>query len=71
MINSELKKMIPLIIEKKLHFNKGNVSGYSIEVEEPNTEGQISYTSFVYYNNEESRNLDFDLLNKLKNNQIM
>ena len=34
MINSELKKMIPLIIEKNLHFNKGNVSGYSIEVEE-------------------------------------
>ena len=71
MINSELKKMIPLIIEKNLIFGKGSVSGYSIEVEEPNTEGQISYTSFVYYNNEESRNLDFDLLNKLKNNQIM
>lgn len=71
MLNKELKKDISLIIENNLEFKKGTVGGYSIELEEVNEDGQISYTSFIYYDNESGRNSDFDLLNQLKNNQIM
>lgn len=50
-------------------FSKGNVSGYSIE-EEYGTEPTV-YGSYVYYDNQENRDFDYDLLiSKLDENGI-
>ncbi len=62
MNNKELKAMSSVIVENRLDFRKGTVSGYSIEIAESDPE---SHTSFLYYEDEEKRNSDFDLLTKL------
>lgn len=62
-INSVLQKDFQKIINHKLSFEKGNVSGFSIEVFEPETE---SYSSYIYYDDEKSRDNDFEILCGLK-----
>jgi hypothetical protein len=62
-INSVLQKDFQKIINEKLSFEKGNVSGFSIEVFEPETE---SYSSYIYYNDEENRDKDWEILCELK-----
>lgn len=44
---------------------KGTISGFSIEIQ---TIEPISIASYVYYDNQKDRDLDFDLLNKLISN---
>jgi hypothetical protein len=62
MNNKELKTMIPSIIENKLKFYKGNISGNSIEIEEHEPD---SFTSFIYYESDIRRDEDFLELEKL------
>ena len=62
-INSVLQKYFQKIINENLSFERGNVSGFSIEVFEPDTE---SYSSYIYYNDEESRDKDWKILCELK-----
>jgi hypothetical protein len=62
-INSVLQKDFQKIINENLSFERGNVSGFSIEVFEPDTE---SYSSYIYYNDEESRDKDWKILCELK-----
>jgi hypothetical protein len=62
-INSVLQKDFQKIINENLFFERGNVSGFSIEVFEPDTE---SYSSYIYYNDEESRDKDWKILCELK-----
>ena len=57
--NKELKTMISTIVDNRLEFRKGIVSGHSIEIEELDPE---SFTSFTYYEDETARDNDFDLL---------
>jgi hypothetical protein len=64
MNNIQLEKELKLILENKKNIssiNKGEVSGNSIEIEyiEPQ-----AYESYVYYDNAEHRDLDFDELTK-------
>lgn len=61
--NSVLQKDFQKIINEKLSFEKGNVSGFSIEIFEPDTE---SYSSYIYYNDEQSRDKDWKILCELK-----
>ena len=61
--NKEVREMASLIIEMHLDFRKGTVGGYSIEIEESNPE---SNTSFIYYEDEQKRDNDFNLLIVLK-----
>ena len=61
--NTVLSKNIKNIINNNLKFEKGTVSGYSIEVYEPETE---SFCSYIYYDDEENRDKDFEILCKLK-----
>lgn len=51
------------IIQSSLAFEKGTVSGFSIELFEPETE---SFTSYTYYDDEINRDKDFELLCQLK-----
>lgn len=67
MINRELKAMLPEIIEKKLPFEKGTVGGYSIELVEQDPE---SHTSFIYYEDEASRDKDFEELGAANDNHV-
>jgi len=60
--NKEAKEMIPLIIKKNLEFEKGTVSGHSIEISETDPE---SHTSIVYYDDIEARDHDFEILQKI------
>jgi hypothetical protein len=60
--NKEAKDMIPLIIENNLEFSKGIVSGNSIEIMEVDPE---SHTSIVYYDDMESRDHDFEMLQNI------
>ena len=61
--NKEVREMASLIIEIHLDFRKGTVGGYSIEIEERDPE---SHTSFIYYEDEQKRDNDFNLLIVLK-----
>lgn len=61
--NKEVREMASEIIEKEIKFQKGSVGGYSIEIVEGDPE---SHTSFIYYDDEKSRDFDFDLLAQLK-----
>lgn len=61
-INPVLRLDIEKIISQKLPFNKGTVSGFSIEVFIPETE---SYSSYIYYDNEKNRDNDFEIICKL------
>lgn len=61
--NKEVREMASEIIEKEIKFQKGSVGGYSIEIVEVDPE---SHTSFIYYDDEKSRDFDFDLLAQLK-----
>jgi hypothetical protein len=61
--NSVLQKDFQKIINEKLDFEKGNVSGFSIEVFEPETE---SFSSYIYYEDEKKRDKDYETLCKLK-----
>ena len=65
--NKEVKLMASEIVEKGIDFKKGTVGGYSIEIEESDPE---SHTSFIYYEDESARDLDFDLLTQLKINHV-
>jgi hypothetical protein len=65
--NKEVKAMATEIVEKEIDFKKGTVGGYSIEIEESNPE---SHTSFIYYENEQKRDSDFDLLSQLRFNHV-
>ncbi len=60
--NKELKGMMPKIIGSKIEFRKGTVSGNSIEIKEIEPE---SHTSFTYYEDEEGRDRDFEMLRKI------
>jgi hypothetical protein len=62
MNNKELKAMSTTIVEKQLEFRKGTVSGHSIEITESDPE---SHTSFIYYEDEEKRDSDFEELMSL------
>lgn len=57
--NKILKSNLSTILDNNYSFEKGNVSGFSIEVYEPETD---SFSSFLYYNDEESRDKDYGLL---------
>jgi len=61
--NKVLKLDSVKIIKNNLNFEKGTVSGFSIEVFEEETE---SYSSYTYYNDEKKRNKDYELLCELK-----
>jgi hypothetical protein len=54
----------------KLIITKGNVSGYSIEIEDTTTQSQSSY---IYYERDGDRDKDFELLlktiNEIENEQ--
>ena len=65
--NKEVKAMASEIVEKGIEFKKGTVGGYSIEIEEKDPE---SHTSFIYYDNEQKRDSDFDLLTELRFNHV-
>lgn len=62
-INKILKSDSKKIVDNNWHFEQGDVSGFSIEVFEPETE---SFSSYTYYEDEESRNKDYELLCQLK-----
>ena len=57
--NAELRKAAAEIAGRGLRFEKGKVGGFSIEVEDPETE---SFESYVYYEDEAARDEDFRLL---------
>ena len=61
--NKVLKFDSDRIIKEDLNFEKGTVSGFSIEVFEPETE---SYSSYTYYDDEKKRDKDYELLCELK-----
>lgn len=60
--NIELRKFAAEIVSKGLIFEKGTVSGFSIEVEDPNRE---SFESYIYYEDEVARDQDFRLMTLL------
>ena len=62
-INPVLRLDIEKIVNQNLSFEKGSVSGFSIEVFIPETE---SYSSYIYYDNEKNRDNDFEIICKLK-----
>ena len=66
--NKEVREMASLIIENDLYFRKGIVSGCSIEIEESDPQ---SFTSFTYYEDEDGRDSDFDLLTELRFNHVI
>jgi hypothetical protein len=51
------------ITNNEYKFEKGYISGYSIEVFEPETE---SYTSYIYYNDEKNRDIDYEMLSNIR-----
>lgn len=61
--NKVLKFDSDRIIKEDLNFEKGTVSGFSIEVFEPDTE---SYSSYTYYDDKKKRDKDYELLCELK-----
>lgn len=61
--NKVLKFDSDRIIKEDLNFEKGTVSGFSIEVFESDTE---SYSSYTYYDDEKKRDKDYELLCELK-----
>jgi hypothetical protein len=61
--NSVLQKDFQKIINSGYNFEKGNVSGFSIEVFEPETE---SFSSYIYYEDEKKRDKDYEILCGLK-----
>ena len=58
--NMTLERSLEEILKYNTIATKGSVSGNSIEVMEGN-----AYTSFIYYDDEKSRNEDLDILNNL------
>ena len=61
--NVVLQKDLQRIINGGLNFELGTVSGFSIEVFEPETE---SYSSYIYYDDEKKRDKDFEILCSLR-----
>jgi hypothetical protein len=61
--NKKLQASISKIIENDYPLSKGNISGYSIEIIEPEP---LSYTSFIYYENEDKRDEDFEIIKQIK-----
>jgi hypothetical protein len=61
--NTELRKDAVRIAGEGLAYSKGTASGFSIEVEEDG-----SSSSYVYYQDEKSRDKDFELLNIIAEN---
>ena len=61
--NTELRKDAVRIAGEGLSYSKGTASGFSIEVEE-----DCSSSSYVYYQDEKSRDKDFELLNIIAEN---
>jgi len=51
------------IINNEYKIEKGYIGGYSIEVFEPETE---SYTSYIYYNDEKNRDIDYEILSNIR-----
>lgn len=62
-INKTLKTDSKKIIDGNWAFEKGTVSGFSIEVFEPETD---SFSSYTYYQDEKSRDKDYELLCSIK-----
>ena len=60
-INPILRIDIDRIVDQKYPFEKGGVSGFSIEIFIPETE---SYSSYIYYDDEKNRDNDFEILCK-------
>jgi hypothetical protein len=63
--NIELRKVAVKIVSEGLIFTKGTISGFSIEVEDPD---KNSSTSYLYYQDEKSRDSDFNLLKLISEN---
>ena len=61
-INKTIKDNLDVILDYNTEAKEGNVSGFSIEVMEGD-----SYSSYVYYDDKESRDKDLIKLNKLLN----
>jgi hypothetical protein len=61
--NQVLKQDFQKIINNGYYFEKGKVSGFSIEVFEPETE---SFSSYTYYDDEKNRDNDYEILCGLK-----
>lgn len=62
-LKSDLKKILASK-ENIVEVKKGDISDFSIEIEfiEPS-----SFSSYIYYENEKNRNLDFEKLEELIN----
>ena len=73
--NKELEKLIytsltlPELEKIKKSLRKGNLGGFSIEIEEEIEEYTVSSSSFIYYNEEEKRDSDYELLLDFLNNR--
>jgi hypothetical protein len=61
--NKLLKIDSKKIIDDNFPIEKGTVSGFSIEVFEPETE---SFSSYTYYDDEKSRDKDWEILCSMK-----
>jgi hypothetical protein len=57
--NKTIEKDFDLLKKNKYTFKKGNISGNSIEFIDDN-----SYTSYVYYDDDKSRDEDYEKLIK-------
>jgi predicted S18 family serine protease len=60
--NKELGKLITEIKKIKNSLKKGNLGGFSIEVEEEIEEDSVSFSSFIYYDDLEKRDSDYKIL---------
>jgi len=66
MYNHILKKDIEEIpLDKIYNLKKGNISGYSIDIET-----ELSSESYTYYDRLEQRDSDFEKLSNLLNNFV-
>ena len=66
MYNHILKKDIEEIpLNKIYNLKKGNISGYSIDIET-----ELSSESYIYYDRLEQRDSDFEKLSNLLNNFV-
>ncbi len=66
MYNHILKKDIEEIpLDKIYNLKKGNISGYSIDIET-----ELSSESYIYYYRLEQRDSDFEKLSNLLNNFV-
>jgi len=66
MYNHILKKDIEEVhLDKIYNLKKGNISGYSIDIET-----ELSSESYIYYDRLEQRDSDFEKLSNLLNNFV-